>query len=53
MEERTRGRRATARKDDKGKRMVAKENPEHVWTCTKTDTLQLGVEKEEQLFIRP
>ena len=53
MEEGTRGRRAAARKEDKGKRMVAQENPEHVWTCCKTDTLQLGVEKEETTFYAP
>ena len=46
MEERTRGRRAAARKE-KGKRRVAKENPEHVGRAARQDTLQLGVEKVE------
>ena len=47
MEERIRGRRAAARKEDPGKIMVAKENPEHVGRAVRQDTLQLGVGKEE------
>ena len=47
MEERTRGRRAATRKEEKGKRRVAKENPEHVGRVTRQDTLQLVVKKEE------
>ena len=50
MEERTRGRRAAARNEEKGKRMVAKENPEHVCCAARLDTLQLGVEKDEKLY---
>ena len=53
MEERTRGRRAAARKDEKNKRRVAKENPEHVERAAKQDTLQLGVEKEETKIHTP
>ena len=44
MEERIRGRRAAARKEEKGKRRVAKEIPEHVGRAVRQDTLQLGVE---------
>ena len=40
MEERTRGRRAAARKDEKGKRRVAKESPEHVGRAARQDTSQ-------------
>ena len=47
MEERTRGRRAVGRKEEKGKRKVAKENPEQVGRAARQDTLQLGAEKEE------
>ena len=46
-EERNRGRRAAARKEEKGKRRVAKEIPEHVGRAVRQDTLQLGVGKEE------
>ena len=53
MEERTRGRRAAARKEEKGKRRVAKENPEHVGRAARHDTLQLGVEKEETTIYTP
>ena len=36
IEERIRGRRAAARKEEKGKKMVAKEIPRTCWTCGKT-----------------
>ena len=45
MEERTRGRRAVGRKEEKGKRKVAKENPEQVGRAARQDTLQLGAGK--------
>ena len=44
MEERIRGRRAAARKEEKGKKRVAKEIPEHVGRAERQDTLQLGAE---------
>ena len=47
MEERIRGRMAAARKEEKDKKRVAKENSEHVGRAARQDTLQLGVEKEE------
>ena len=47
MEERTRGRRAVGRKEEKGKRKVAKENPEQVGRAARQDTLQLGAGKGE------
>ena len=53
MEERIRGRRAAAREEEKGKRTVAKENPEHVGRAARQDTFQLGVEKEETLLNEP
>ena len=52
-EERTRGRRATARKEEKGKRKVAWENPERVGRAARQDTLQLGVEKKETNMYTP
>ena len=52
MEERIRGRRAAARKEEKGKRRVAKESPEFVGRAARQDTLQLGVEEEETTFFR-
>ena len=47
MEERTRGRRAAVIKEEKGRRRVAKENPELVGRAARQDTLQLVVEKVE------
>ena len=47
MEERTRGTRAAARKEEKGKRRVAKENPDHVGRAARQDTLQFDVEQWE------
>ena len=44
---RTHDRRAAAKKEEKGKRRVAKENPEHVGRAARQDTLQFGVEKVE------
>ena len=38
MEERTRGRRAAARREEKGKRRVAKESPEHVGRAARQDS---------------
>ena len=45
MEERTRGKRAAARKAATGKRKVAREKTEPVGHVEKQDTLQRGVEK--------
>ena len=53
MEKRTRGRRAAARMEEKGKRRVAKENPGHVGCAARQDTVQLGVEKEETKIYTP
>ena len=46
-EERIRGRGRAARKEEKGKKRVAKEIPEHVGRAVRQDTLQLGAEEEE------
>ena len=43
---------AAARKEEKGKRRVAKENPEHVGRAARQDTLQFGAEKEETHIFR-
>ena len=40
MEERTRGRRAVGRKEEKGKREVARETPERIGRAARQDTLQ-------------
>ena len=53
MEETTRGREAAARKEEKGKRTLAKENPERVGRVARQDTLQLGVEKEKTHIYTP
>ena len=47
MEERTRGRRAVGRKEEKGKREVAREKPERIGRAARQDTLQLGAGKGE------
>ena len=47
MDVRIRGRRAAARKVEKGKKRVAKENPERCGRAARQDTLQLGAEEEE------
>ena len=47
MEERIRGRKASARKEAKGKRKAAKEIPRRVGRAVPQDTLQLCAEKEE------
>ena len=53
MEERIRGRRAVARKEEKDKTRVAKEIPEHVGHVVRQDTLQHGAEKEETKLFTP
>ena len=49
-EERTRGRKAVARKEAKGRRKVAKEKRGHVGRAVKQDTLQLGAGKEATII---
>ena len=53
MEERIRGRRGALVKEEKGKRRVAKEIPEHVGRAVRQDRLQLGVEKKETKTCAP
>ena len=53
MEERIRGRRAAARKEEKGVKRVAEEIPEHVGRAVRQGTLQLGAEKEETQICTP
>ena len=53
MEERIRGRRAAARKEEKGKRRVAKEIPDRVGRAARQDTLRRGAGKEETKTCTP
>ena len=49
-EERTRSRKAVARKEAKGRRKVAKEKRGHVGRAARQDTLQLGAGKEATII---
>ena len=53
MEGRTRGRKAAAGKEAKGKRKAAREKPEHVGRVARQDTLQLRARMEATTICTP